>query len=78
MSPPRLEVLPGIFRDPDSNVVELASESAVDAAWAEFSRLAARLPGHPELLSDRAFMEDLKRAERKWTRLFNMADGGDR
>jgi len=71
-----IEIEPGVFRDCADNVVVLASEKAVDEAWDGFSALAARLPDHPELLADRAFMESLTRAEARWKRLFLMQEGG--
>ena len=47
-----------------------ATAADVDAAWNRYAALAKRLPGEPELLSDRSFMEDMARAEREWKRLF--------
>lgn len=57
-----------------SEVITLANDAAVDRAWKDYRDLAAQLVGHPEKLTDRSFMEDLKRAERKFTRLFNMQE----
>lgn len=57
-----------------AEVLILANDAAVDRAWQAYSALAVQLIGHPEKLSDRPFMESLKRAERKWTRLFNMQE----
>jgi hypothetical protein len=49
-------------------VLTLASEAAVDSAWHDYAREAARLADDPRLLCDRAFNEELTRRHEKWRR----------
>lgn len=55
-------------------LIILASESAVDGAWTDYAREAARLADNPRLLCDRAFNEELTRRHERWRRLFLMQD----
>ena len=52
------------------NIIELASESAVDAAWAAYSNKAVLLLDCPALLVDRQFNEELTRLHERWKKLF--------
>lgn len=53
-----------------AQILQLVSEAAVDLAWTEYAREAARLADNPRLLCDRAFNERLTRLYEKWRRLF--------
>lgn len=52
------------------NIIELASERAVDAAWAAYSNKAVLLLDQPSLLVDRQFNEELTRLHEHWKKLF--------
>jgi hypothetical protein len=54
----------------NANVIPLASESAVDAAWNDYADEARKLITNPELLCDRGFNETLARKHRTWLQLF--------
>lgn len=55
-------------------VVTIAS--AVDKAWDDYAKEAARLTDEPKLCIDRAFMSELVRKEAKFKRLFLVGDRG--
>lgn len=74
MSPPRLEVLPGIFRDPDSNVVELASEQSIEAAWNAYVGLVQQQREDERLLTDMPHQQAIARAWAAWRRLYLMTE----
>jgi hypothetical protein len=46
----------------------------VDEAWERYRALAAKLQLDLDLLTDRRFMEDLRRAEKRWRDLFDQAE----
>lgn len=56
------------------NIIELASEAAVNAAWNEYAALAVQLRDDPHLLVDREFNKQMARAHEKWRRLFLIQD----
>jgi hypothetical protein len=51
-------------------VISLVSESTVDEAWNRYAEQAARLVANPELLTDRAFNEEITRLHERWRKLF--------
>jgi hypothetical protein len=55
-------------------VIHLVSEDAVDQAWHEYSREAAKLADNPKLLIDRAYNEQLTRLHARWQKLFLMQE----
>lgn len=57
-----------------AQVVELASATAVEAAWEQHCAFARRLINDPKLLYDRPFMEAATRAEHRWKSLFMMQE----
>lgn len=57
-----------------SNVIELASPTAVDQAWNEYVVLALQLRQDHSLLSDRDFNQRMAKAHEKWRRLFLIQD----
>ncbi len=57
-----------------AQILEIASESAVDSAWNDYADEARRLITNPELISNRVFNESLARKHRAWLRLFYIQD----
>lgn len=55
-------------------VIQLVSETAVDAAWEQLRDHSKRLVDNPRLLLDRGFVEEHTRLERHFKRLFLMQE----
>jgi hypothetical protein len=55
-------------------VIHLATEGAVDAAWTAYVEKAVLLAANPGLLCDRQFNEDLTRRHERWRRLFMLQE----
>lgn len=55
-------------------VIELASDRSVDAAWEAYAALARQLSDKPALIADRGFNEQMARAHERWRRLFAIQD----
>jgi hypothetical protein len=53
-----------------AQVIHLASEDRVDAAWHEYAEEARKLVTNPQLLCDRDFNETLARKHKAWLQLF--------
>lgn len=56
-------------------IIPIVSQTAAEAAWEEYRSGSVKIIDDPKLLLDRQFMEDHRRAERKWQRLFDRMDG---
>lgn len=54
----------------NADVVQLAPERAVDAAWKLYAGMARQLRDDPKVLDDRDFHVRLARAYRDWRDLF--------
>lgn len=56
-------------------IIAIVSQEAVESAWDEYHALVLPMLSNPQLLIDRPYREALRRAERKWQRLFDRMDG---
>lgn len=70
----RHETEPGIFSQAD-NVVELASEEALERAWEEYRLHTARAHVDLSLYLDRGYIQDNIRLHNRFQRLFKMREG---
>jgi hypothetical protein len=48
----------------------------VDEAWERYRVLAKKAQDDPSLATDRQFMEELRRAHKRWTDLFDKSEAG--
>lgn len=56
------------------NIIELASELGVDAAWDSYVEMARDLVDDPRLLTDREFNQEFTRRHERWRKLFLMQE----
>jgi len=56
-------------------VVQIVSQRAAEDSWESYRVHTARLIDDPKLLLDRDFMEEKRRLERTWLRIFDRMDG---
>ena len=56
-------------------VIQITSQAAAEAAWEAYRAHAVRQLENPSLIMDREYMEEKRRLEMRWNRLFDRIDG---
>lgn len=56
-------------------VIPIVSQQAAEEAWEAYRSHFARAVDDPRLMVDKHFMEEKRRLENRWNRLFDRIDG---